>query len=398
MSRMRLATAATAVAAAAAALLAAGCGSTAATSPPAARPLVAGLGAPTLATSASSSSGTSWAIVDMGGKALNSFWELFVRAAGGTSWQLVTPPGAASNGGLVMAATGATSLVTGFRPTQLLKFSPLAATANAGAQWSQSALLSPGLGDVPDALAGGSDSRLIALTGTGDVEASTSLGASWTRLTTRQALAGSAAGRACGLRALTAAALTQDGSPLVAANCGTAGVVGIFAQSAGTWRRAGPTLPTSMPRAAVDVLGLATSGTRTTAIIATATRTGTSVLAAWSSDGGTTWQLSPVLAVPAADTTAARTPSVSIWADGSAGLVLPAANQRSGAIIGWQAAAWHTLPALPAKTATLAIGPGGQPQALSVSPATMTAWQLAGSSQWTPTQTVRVTIPYGTSG
>ena len=41
-----------------------------------------------------------------------------------------------------------------------------------GSQWSQNALLSPGFGDVPDALAGSSGGRLIALTDTGDVETS----------------------------------------------------------------------------------------------------------------------------------------------------------------------------------------------------------------------------------
>src|SRR5271166_4491135 len=89
----------------------------------------------------------------------------------------------------------------------------------------------------------------------------------------------------------------------------------------------------------------------------------------------------------------ARRPSVSIWADGSAGLVLPAASASasSGAIIGWQASGWRMLPRLPVGTATLAVGPGGQPQALTVTQAAMTAWQLGpGSSQWTAAQTVHV--------
>jgi hypothetical protein len=379
-------------------LLAAGCGSTpTATSSPS-KTQAAGSSGPTLATSVSSGSGTSWAIVQMGGSAsaFDNFWELFVRPASGTSWKLATPAGVASNGGLVMAATGATSLVTGFRPSQDLTFSPLAATADTGAQWSQSALLSPGFGDMPEALAGGSGGQLVALTYTGDVETSASLGASWTRLTTQRSLAGSAAGRACGLRALRAAAWTPAGSPLVAASCGKAGVAGIFAYSAGTWRLTGPALPAALSHDAVDVLGLATTGTRTTAVLAATTHAGSSVLAAWSADGGSHWQLSPAL--PAA---AVTTPSVSIWADGSTGLVLPTTTGAgtSGAIIGWQAAAWRALPPLPASAATLAPGPGGQPQALTVGPATMTAWQLAaGSGQWTVAQSVRVTIPYGSSG
>ncbi|HEY2312798.1 MAG TPA: hypothetical protein VGH96_04240 [Streptosporangiaceae bacterium] len=381
----------------ASALLVAGCGSkpAATSSPNLAQVAVSG---PSLATSVSSASGTSWAIVQMGGSAatFDNFWELFVRPAGAPSWKLATPAGVASNGGLVMAATGAASLVTGFRPSQDLKFSPLAATADGGIQWSQNALLSPGLGDVPDALAGSSGGRLIALTESGEVETSTSLGATWDRLATQQSLADSPAGRTCDVQALTGAAWTPAGSPVVGASCGKAGVAGIFTYSAGAWRLAGPALPAGLSQDRIDVAALATNGTRTTAILAARTGTGTSLLAAWSADGGAHWQLSPALPAPMQATTAAGKPSISIWADGSAGLVLP---DGSGAVIGWQSAGWRALPSLPARTATLALGPGGEPQALSVRAGTMTVWQLdAGSSHWSVAQTVGATIPYGTSG
>lgn len=380
----------------ASALLVAGCGSkpAATSSRGLAQDAVSG---GSLATSVSSAGGTSWAIVQMGGSAatFDNFWELFVRPAGAASWKLATPAGVASNGGLVMAATGAASLVTGFLPSQDLRFSPLAATADAGTQWSQNALLSPGLGDVPDALAGSSGGRLIALTDTGDVETSTTLGATWERLTTQQSLADSPAGHTCDVQALTGAAWTPDGSPVVAASCGKAGVAGIFTYSAGAWRLAGPALPAGLSQDSVDVAALATTGTKTTAILAARTGTGTSLLAAWSADGGTHWQLSPALPAPAQATTAGK-PSLSIWADGSAGLVLP---DGSGAVIGWQSAGWRALPSLPARTATLALGPSGELQALSVRAGTMTVWQLdAGSSHWTLGQAVGAAIPYGSSG
>ena len=383
------------VMAVAAALFVAACGSKPAVTVPSRAPAVAVV-APTLATSVSSGNGTSWAIVDMGGAAsgYDNFWELFVRPSGATGWKLATPTGVASNGGLVMTSTGATSLVTGFRPSQDLTFSPLASTTDAGTQWSQSALLSPGLGDRPDALAGSATGQLIALTDTSDVETSTSLGANWAKLTTERSLAASAAGRGCGLQALTGAAWTPAGSPLVAGSCREPGIAGIFAYSAGTWRLTGPALPAALSGAAINVLGVATTGTKTTAILAATTHAGSSVLAAWSADGGTDWQLSPALAAGRVSS-----PSVSIWADGSAGVVVSAAGVRGGAIIGWQAANWQPLPTLPAGTATLATGPGGEPEALTVSKGTMTAWQLpAGSSQWSLAQTVRVTIPYGSSG
>jgi hypothetical protein len=376
------------------AALAAACGTApAASSGVAAAAHRAAIGGPALATSASSASGTNWAVVQLGGSAaaFDNFWELFVRPAGATGWQLATPGGAASNGGLVMTPTGATSLVTGFRPSQKLSFSPLAATADGGAHWAQNALLSPGFSDVPDALGASAANQLLALTDTGNVEASTDAGVTWRTLTTERALAGSSATRACRVQALTAVAWTPTGSPLVAASCARPGVAGVFMLAAGGWRSSGPALPAALSHDDVDVIGLATAGQRTTAILAASHGASTSVVAAWSADGGATWRLSPAL--PAGTATH---PSVSIWADGSAGLVLSATG---GATIGWQSAGWRTLPQLPPRTATLAIGPAGQPEALTASPNAMSAWQLAvGSNNWTLNQTVRVQVPYGSSG
>jgi hypothetical protein len=382
------------VLAVAGALFVAACGSKPAATAPSRAP-AAVIVVPTLATSVSSSGGATWAVVDMGGaaSAYENFWELFVRPPGASGWKLATPTGVASNGGLVMTAAGATTLVTGFRPSQDLTFSPLASTTDAGTQWSQTAPLSPGLGDGPDALAGSASGQLIALTDSGDVETSTSLGATWARLTTQRSLAASEAGRACGLQELTGAAWTRAGLPLIAGRCGKPGVAGIFEYSAGTWRLIGPALPGALSGAAINVLGLASTGARTTALLAVTAHAGTSVLAAWSANGGTDWQLSPALAAGRTSTA-----SVSIWGDGSAGVVLAPGSPRTGATIGWQAASWQTLPTLPAGTATLAIGSGGEPEALAVNKATMTAWQLpAGSSQWTLAQTLPVTIPYGSS-
>jgi len=83
---------AAALALAVAALLA-GCGSAApGASGPA--PEAPPGGAPFLATSLATASGT-WAVVVMGGSVAteNNFWQLFVRPAGSSTWKLVTPPG-----------------------------------------------------------------------------------------------------------------------------------------------------------------------------------------------------------------------------------------------------------------------------------------------------------------
>jgi hypothetical protein len=71
-----------------------------------------------------------------------------------------------------------------------------------------------------------------------------------------------------------------------------------------------------------------------------------------------------------------------------------------GAIIGWHAAGWQSLPKLPADTATLSATATGQPEALVARGGTLTAWQLStsGPRPWTLLQTVHVTLPYGSSG
>ena len=74
----------------------------------------------------------------MGGPAAshNNFWQLFVRPAGTTTWRLATPPGVASNGGLVITGLGTGPVVAGFRPSQDLSYSPLATTRDNGTAWT----------------------------------------------------------------------------------------------------------------------------------------------------------------------------------------------------------------------------------------------------------------------
>jgi hypothetical protein len=406
MSRTMTRSAAAAVAAGIAAVLA-GCGSTPAPGHGGA-PAAAGISGPALATTVASPDGTDWAVVDMGGSAAQyeNFWELFVRPSGTTSWKLATPVGAASNGGLVATAVGTGTLLSGFRPSQDLTFSPLASTADAGLQWSQNAVLNAGLADVPTALAGNTGSgsaagQVLALTDKGGVEVGTSLGAGWRRLTTVQTLGATSAGRACGLTELTTAAWTPAGAPLVGGDCSHDGKVGILTFSAGGWHTAGPALPESLASGPVSVIGLNTTGTHTTSVLAVGTGAATSVLAAWSVDGGRSWTLSQPLRT-GAEHGSAQAPSVSFGPDGSASLVLPSGR---GATIGWQAADWETLPTLPASTATLAsAGTGSVPEAVSLSGrGTLSLWQLApaagatAGAHWQLAQTVKVPIPYGSS-
>ena len=400
------------------------CGSKAA--PPAGATAGAGITSPALATALAAPGGEGWAVVEMGGSAAqdDNFWELFSRAAGG-SWKLATPPGVASNGGLIAAVTGPGSLLTAFRPSQDLTFSPLALTPDGGTHWSEGNPVPAGLADVPGALAE-AHGRLLALTEAGAVNTSANQGAAWTRLTTLRALSRTAAARACGLTSLTAAAWTPAGQPLVAGDCSRAGRTGILTLSGGTWRSAAPALPAALRGDRVSVIGLSTGGQRTTAVLAAGSGASTVVIAAWSADGGTSWTQSPLLAaglrtgraIAGSDSAITSAPSVSFGTDGSVSIVLPGSNasaatstaasttgsssagRASGAVIGWQGTSWQRLPALPAGTATLATPPAGQPEALAVHRGTLTVWTLsaAGAQSWIVAQAIGVQIPYGSSG
>ena len=143
-------------------MLAAGCGTVASSQQPAAA--ASPVAPPSLATSLATATGT-WAVAVMGGSAAshNNFWQLFVRPAGTSSWRLATPPGVASNGGLVLTGLASGSVLAGFRPSQRLGYSPLATTKDNGRVWSPG-LLDAGLADVPGALAADPASgRLLAL-------------------------------------------------------------------------------------------------------------------------------------------------------------------------------------------------------------------------------------------
>jgi hypothetical protein len=374
----------------AAGALIAGCGSTAASSPAQA---AAPAAPPPLATSSAAATGSGWAVVEMGGSAAqhDNFWELFVRPAGSARWRLATPAGVADNGGLVVAGSGGGSLVTGFRPSQDLTFSPLAASEDDGATWSPSGPVSPGLASAPNALAAGPDGRLMALTSGGGAELGT--GAAWTRLSTAQALAATPAGRACGVTGLTAAAFGVSGTPMLAAGCARPGVTGIFADSGGGWYAAGPPVPAALARLDIEVLTLTgyagPAGTGLVALLRSGSGPAASVTAAWSGDGGSRWALSAPLRLGGGQLTATAT-----GPGGAFGIII---NSNRGATLAGPGASWRALPALPRSTATLALGPAGQADAIAVHLGTFSDWRL-GASGWTLAQTIRVTIPYGSSG
>jgi hypothetical protein len=375
-----------------AAILAAGCGSAA---PPARGPATqaATPGPPSLNTSLVTAAGT-WAVAVMGGSSAqhNDFWQLLMRPAGRTHWKLATPPGVADNGGLVLADTGGQSLITGFRPSQYLAFTPLALTSDGGQAWSSGSPLDAALADVPDALAAAPGTgHLLALLADGTAKLAVPSYTRWTALATQRSLAVTPSGRHCGLRNLTAAAFTPSGGPLLAGTCSHPGTAGIFAARGGTWQAAGPQLPSTLAHQTITVLRLTQAAHRTMALLAAGAGPTASLFAAWSADGGSRWTLSPAFGLNGSTLTA-----TSFGPAGTAAIVL---NGNRGAAIAGTETSWRSLPALPPGTATLAPGPGGGFDALAVHHTTLTIWQLApGSTTWLTTQAITVPIQFGSSG
>jgi len=383
-----------AVVALAAAALLAGCGSAApAASGPGPAAWAPPGGAPFLATSLVTSAGT-WAVAVMGGSVAshNNFWQLFMRPSGSRRWQLDTPPGTADNGGLVLANGGGRSLITGFRPSQGLTYTPLMVTGDGGRTWSSTGPLDAALANVPDALAvAPAGGTLLALLSGGSAELAAPDGyTSWTTLATQRSVAASPPGRRCGLRAFTAAAFAPAGTPLLGGACGRPGITGIFAYAGGTWHAAAPALPAAAAGRPVRVLRLASTATSTVALLAAGTGPAASVIAAWSPDGGGRWAVSSPLRLNG------RMPSSASLGPGDTVSIVLAGGR--GETVAGPRARWRALPALPPGTATLAAGPAAGFDALAVDRTTMTVWQLApGSAAWVKEQVVNVPIQFGSS-
>jgi len=373
------------------AALTAGCGSAPGPGPGPAPEAPPG-GAPFLATSRTTAAGT-WATVVMGGSVAshNNFWQLFVRPARSNGWKLVTPPGVADNGGLVLADAGGRSLITAIRPSQYLTYTPLATTRDDGQEWSPAGPLDAALANTPGALAAApSSSRLLAVLTDGVAELSAAGGTHWTRLATLHSLARSAAGRRCGLQSLSAAAFGPSGMPLLSGTCSHRSTAGVFAFAGGAWRLAGPALPAALAGRPTRVLGLTVAGGRETALLAAGTGRDTTLLGAWSAGRGR-WERSPSLPLGGA-----HVASVSAGPGGAIGVVL---HGRAGVILTGPGSAWQWLPFLPAGTQTLALGPRAQVDALAAAGTTFTDWAWApGSAAWAKTQTLHVPVPYGSSG
>jgi hypothetical protein len=343
-----------------------------------------------LGTSVTTAAGT-WAVVVMGGPAAqhDNFWQLFIRPSGSTRWKLVTPPGTADNGGLVLAGGSGQALTTAFRPSQYLTYTPLTQTSDAGHAWSGLSPLDAALASTPDSLATQPRTgRLLALLDSGAAEQSAPGGASWTTLISARALAATPAGRSCGLRALTAVTYSPAGMPLLGGTCTRPGVAGILAAAGHAWRAAGPALSGPLARQPVTVLRLSSTGSQTAALLAAGAGRRAALVAAWSAGSRSRWTVSPPLM------TGGHAVAAASFGPGQTAAVIMAGGR--GAVLAQ--GRWRLLPALPPATAALAPSADGTTDALAVHRASLTVWQLASNTGWTREQAVSVPIQYGSSG
>jgi hypothetical protein len=337
-----------------------------------------------------------WATVPMGhlDQPLNSFWQLFLRPVGSSSWSdRVQATGAATNGGLILASQG-TSTIVGVRPSNLLKFSPLISTSDGGRSWSTGLLADNGLAARPNALAAGPKDQKLALIGSagggaGVLGSSGNL-SSWRTITTTHALASTPAGRACGLSAITAVAYL-GAQALLGGGCSRAGEAGIFAEGATGWQLLRGVLPSSLERARVEVLELQRTSTGVRALLALADRNGSSLLAAWNEHGH--WSDSPPLPLTSAEQLSSFGPAAS---DGIFVLIKTSSGADRLAVASGPGGGWRNLPTPPAGTSTVAFGPGSSVDALSVRESVLTVWSLT-AQRWTRGQVIDVPIEYGSS-
>jgi len=350
----------------------------------------------------------SWATLAMGHLAdpNNTFGELVYRPGGPdcagaapcapAAWSLTTPPGVATNGGLVLSADGGGSLTTGFGASLDLTYSPLAVTTDAAATWA-TGVLPAALVATADSLAASGPERLALVhAGGGRVLASTGDLSTWSVLTDRGAVSSAATPAGCALGRLTAVAVSARGADLVAGTCTSGGRAGIFRIGMSGATAARPSVVPVGPVVGSGVTGplvvdrLVATPAGLSALVVAGGGTSTRLLLATSTDGAATWSVTATRDVTG--------PVVAASVDPTGGMVVVVgATGHRSAVAVEPGGTWRTLPALPAGTAIVVGGPGAAYSALVPSGSTLTVDVSTGGA-WTRSQRLAVPISYGSSG
>jgi hypothetical protein len=328
----------------------------------------------------------------------NTFWELFVRSPGSSTWQLRTPPGVASNGGLVVGLSGDGALTAGFVPSVNLTFSPLAQSATGGLTWTPGHLPT-GLAAVPSGIASAAGSSLaLGARDGGTVLKSVDNLSRWSSVATGRSLASSLT--ACSLTSISAVALSEEGQPLVGLSCAAGSSLGI-ASTAGagssgrSWHLVGPTLGSGAP-AATSVVRLQGDASGLTGLGTTSRAGVRSLLAFWGDGTATGWVESGPFPLPKG-WTIASTGIASSTDDENEAILLRSGDRREIVTTDRATKAWTVLPSPPHDAEAVASF-AQETDAFTVDGARLTVWTLSeGSTTWVKGASSIVPLQYGSS-
>jgi hypothetical protein len=343
------------------------------------------------------------------GQPLNTFWQLFRLPATSSRWKLDTPPGVASNGGLVASAAGPGAVLAGFLPSLDLHFSPVAASTDQGGTWSTGVL--PGaLAQVPDSLASdaGQDLALLrggsngaGLDGSGGVVSATGDLTAWNAVVSNHALAADPSTSGCGIEHLTAVAFgtgVADSAgrvgddALIGAECAHGRRAGVFVDGATGWVMVGPVLP-GVAAGPTEVLRLVDSPAGVSALVSTGTGTRARLFALWGTGTPAGWTVAAPLPLGGAAL-------ISTGVTASGGFVIAARgtdDRRMAAVVEPSAGSWKVLAPPPAGTGSVIATPVGTFDAFVPDQSTLDVDTLGGDG-WLRTQSIDVNIQYGSSG
>jgi len=356
---------------------------------------------PPLASSISTPQG-SWAVVAMGDLAQlkNTFWQLFFEAPGSTRWSLVTPTGAADNGGLV-SGISAESVVAGIVPSLLLRYSPLAVSTDNGVHWSP-VFFPTALAQEPDALAyqapgSGMGGGALAVTGAGRVLRAPASLVRWTPFVGASTLR---TGSGCNAAGVDAVAFSGTGAPIIATGCRGGGTVGLFTRVGSSWHSSAISLNGRLSGSTTRVLRLVTSGSTTSALVAGSGPRGQGLVSLWRTDNGP-WSLSATL--PFASAT--RILSSAVSSNGAMTVLVRSPRHAPTPYTISRGGPWIRDPAPPATTETIATDSpvAGTAQstleAFAVSGSHLSVFALSATgSTWVRVQTSQIPVAYGSSG
>lgn len=353
-----------------------------------------------LASALSMASGT-WATLAMGRlqDPRNRFWQaLVLPAAGGTQWVVATPPGVATNGGLVTTGASDPATLVGFEPSQYLAFSPLASSSDAGRSWSQGTI-DQRLAPVPDPLAlthNGTGAALVGTTRRTILQSAGTNLSDWRTVATTREIRSSPGGGSCGISQLTAVAAVAPppGPVLVGASCAHGGRVGILEGSGTHWAMAGPPLPASLDASGTSVLRLTAATGVLDALVAARVGSGNAqvLLAATRAVGGGPWTVSGPLRL------GSRTQIIAtgFGPGGSAVVVTRTGGATRVASTTGGGSRWSVV-AAPSGVAVVAVTPSGI-DALVPSGSDVAVSSLDPTSgTWAGSQRLHVPIEYGSS-